>query len=232
MKSNSEGISRKQFIATAGAFAIAAALPGYGQSQKEVSSIELPPLPYPEDALDPVISAKTISFHYGKHHKGYVDNLNKLIAGTEFAGMPLEKIVSETVGKADKTSIFNNAAQVWNHNFYWKSLNTKGGGEPSGKIKDMIEKSFGSFDAFKKEFASTVISQFGSGWGWLVKDGDKLKIVKTGNADSPTTAGLKPLLMIDVWEHAYYIDYQNRRADYVNAIIEKLLDWDFASKNI
>ena len=232
MKSNSEGISRKQFIATAGAFAIGAALPSYGQSQKEVSSIELPPLPYPEDALDPVISAKTISFHYGKHHKGYVDNLNRLIAGTEFAGMPLEKIVSETVGKADKTSIFNNAAQVWNHNFYWKSLNTKGGGEPSGKIKDMIEKSFGSFDAFKKEFASTVISQFGSGWGWLVKDGDKLKIVKTGNADSPTTAGLKPLLMIDVWEHAYYLDYQNRRADYVNAIIEKLLDWDFASKNI
>jgi len=225
-------ISRKQFIATAGAVAMAYAFPLNAQSEKKVSLIEFPLLPYLEGALEPVISAKTISFHYGKHHKGYVDNLNKLIAGTELGDMPLEKIIKETAGKADKTTIFNNAAQVWNHNFYWKSLNPKGGGGPSGKIKDMIEKSFGNFDSFKKEFANTAISQFGSGWGWLVKDGDKLKIVKTGNADNPITGNLNPVLVIDVWEHAYYLDYQNRRADYVNAVIEKLLDWDFASKNI
>ena len=226
------GISRKQFIATAGVLALASALPGFSQSTEEVSSIDLPPLPYPENALEPVISARTISFHYGKHHKGYVDNLKKLIAGTELAGMPLEKIVKETAGKADKTAIFNNAAQVWNHNFYWKSMKPKGGGEPSGKIKEMIDKSFGSFDAFKKEFANNTISQFGSGWGWLVKDGENLKIVKTGNAETPITQGLISILVIDVWEHAYYLDYQNRRADYVNAVIEKLLDWDFALKNL
>jgi Fe-Mn family superoxide dismutase len=192
----------------------------------------LPSLPYAENALSPVISANTIGFHYGKHHKGYVDNLNKLIAGTEFANLPLEKIISGTAGKADKTAIFNNAAQTWNHTFYWRSLKPGGAGEPSAVLKQKIETSFGSLDACKKELAAAGTSQFGSGWAWLVVDGEKLKVVKTGNAEVPMTAGLKPLLTIDVWEHAYYLDYQNRRADYINAVLDKLMNWDFAAENL
>jgi len=192
----------------------------------------LPPLPYADNSLAPVISANTIGFHYSKHHRGYVDNLNKLVAGTEFADMPIEKIVVETAGKADKTAIFNNAAQTCNHTFYWRSLKPKGGGEPPAALKQKIEASFGSMDACKKELAATAMSQFGSGWGWLVLDGDKLKVVKTGNADVPMTTGMKKLLTIDVWEHAYYLDYQNRRADYVNSVLDKLINWDFAAENL
>jgi Fe-Mn family superoxide dismutase len=192
----------------------------------------LPSLPYADNALDPVISANTISFHYGKHHKAYVDNLNKLIAGTEFASLPLEKIITETAGKADKAAIFNNAAQAWNHTFYWSSLTPKGGGEPPAALKTKIESSFATLDACKKELSTAATTQFGSGWAWLVLDGDKLKVVKTGNADSPLTKGMKPLLTIDVWEHAYYMDYQNRRADYVNAVLEKLINWSFAANNL
>jgi Fe-Mn family superoxide dismutase len=189
-------------------------------------------LPYAEDALSPVISAHTISFHYGKHHKGYVDNLNKLVAGTEFADLPLESIITATVGKADKTAIFNNAAQTWNHTFYWQSLKPKGGGEPPAVLKQKIEASFGTLDALKKELTTAATTQFGSGWAWLVLDGGKLKVVKTGNADVPITTGLKPLLTIDVWEHAYYLDYQNRRVDHINAVLEKLINWDFAAENL
>ncbi|MFA5250995.1 MAG: superoxide dismutase [Phycisphaerae bacterium] len=199
---------------------------------KNASPHILPTLPYADNALDPVISAKTISFHYGKHHKGYVDNLNKLITGTKFADMPLEKIITETAGKAEKTAIFNNAAQAWNHAFYWQSLKPKGGGEPSSTLKKKIDASFGTSDACKKELATAAMAQFGSGWVWLVLDGDKLKVVKTGNADLPLTKGMKPLLTIDVWEHAYYLDYQNRRADYVNAVLDKLINWDFAAENL
>lgn len=191
----------------------------------------LPPLPYPENALEPVISATTLSFHYGKHHKAYVDNLNKLIAGTEFADKSLEEIITETVGKADKAGIFNNAAQVWNHTFYWNSMSPNGGGEPPSSLKQKIEASFGGVEAFKKEFANAAVTQFGSGWAWLVKDGEGLKIIKTSNADMPLTKGLKPLLTIDVWEHAYYLDYQNRRPDYANALIDKLINWGFAEDN-
>lgn len=191
----------------------------------------LPPLPYAENALEPVISANTIRFHYGKHHKGYADNLNKLIAGTEFAGLPLEKIIAETAGKVDKTAIFNNAAQIWNHTFYWNSLTPNGGGEPPAALKKMIEASFGTVDACKKELAIAATNQFGSGWAWLVQDGDKLKVIKTSNADSPLTKGMHPLLAIDVWEHAYYLDYQNRRADYVNAVLDKLINWNFVADN-
>jgi len=190
------------------------------------------PLPYAQNALEPVISANTISFHYGKHHKGYVDNLNKLVAGTEFAGLPLEKIITATSGKADKAAIFNNAAQAWNHAFYWNSLTPNGGGEPSAALKAKIEATFGTVDACKKELATAATSQFGSGWAWLVLDGDKLKVVKTSNADSPLTKGMKPLLTIDVWEHAYYLDYQNRRADYINAVLDKLINWSFAADNL
>jgi Fe-Mn family superoxide dismutase len=199
---------------------------------ESVSPYVLPSLPYAEAALAPVISAHTIGFHYGKHHKGYVDNLNKLVAGTEFADLPLEKIITATVGKDDKTAIFNNAAQTWNHTFYWHSLKPKGGGEPPVVLKQKIEASFGTLDACKKELATAAMTQFGSGWAWLVLDGSKLKVVKTGNADVPITTGMKPLLTIDVWEHAYYLDYQNRRADYINAVLEKLINWDFAAENL
>ena len=191
----------------------------------------LPPLPYAENALEPIITAKTMSFHYGKHHKAYVDNLNKLIAGTEYADLSLEKIITSTAGRPERTAIFNNAAQDWNHTFYWNSLSPKGGGEPPAALKQKIEASFGSVDACKKELASVAVSQFGSGWAWLVLDGDMLKVVKTANADIPMTMGLKPLLAIDVWEHAYYLDYQNRRADYVNALLDKLINWEFALQN-
>ena len=190
----------------------------------------LPPLPYAENALEPVITAKTMSFHYGKHHKGYVDNLNKLIAGTEYADLSLEKIITSTAGKPERTTIFNNAAQTWNHTFYWNSMRAKGGGEPPAALKQKIEASFASVDACKKELASAAVSQFGSGWAWLVLDGGKLKVVKTANADAPLK-GIKPLLAIDVWEHAYYLDYQNRRADYVNAMLDKLINWESALQN-
>ena len=199
---------------------------------KSPSPHVLPSLPYAENALSPVISANTIGFHYGKHHKGYVDNLNKLVAGTEFADLPLEKIITETAGKADKTAIFNNAAQTWNHTFYWRSLRPKGSGEAPTVLKQKITASFGTLDACKKELATAATTQFGSGWAWLVLDGDKLKVVRTGNADVPMTTGMKPLLTIDVWEHAYYLDYQNRRADYVNAVLDKLINWDFAAENL
>ena len=191
----------------------------------------LPSLPYADNALAPVISANTIGFHYGKHHKGYVENLNKLIAGTEYADLPLEEIITKTAGKTDKIAIFNNAAQTWNHTFYWHSLKPKGGGEPAAVLRKMIEDSFGTLDTCKKELATAAMAQFGSGWVWLVLDGGKLKVIKTTNAEVPITAGMKPLLTIDVWEHAYYLDYQNRRADYVNAVLDKLINWEFALQN-
>jgi Fe-Mn family superoxide dismutase len=198
---------------------------------KAASPHVLPPLPYAENALEPIITSKTMGFHYGKHHKGYVDNLNKLIAGTEYADLSLEKIMSSTAGRPEKTAIFNNAAQIWNHTFYWKSMKAKGGGEPPAALKQRIEASFDSVDACKKEIASAAVSQFGSGWAWLVIEGDKLKVIKTANADSPLTMNIKPLLTIDVWEHAYYLDYQNRRADYVNAVLDKLINWEFVLQN-
>jgi superoxide dismutase, Fe-Mn family len=192
----------------------------------------LPPLPYPENALEPVISANTIGFHYGKHHKTYVDNLNKFVEGTDYAGMPLEEIVLGAYGKPEAKAIFNNAAQIWNHTFYWQCLSPKGGGEPPAALKTLIEDSFESVDACKKELAAKAVSQFGSGWAWLVLDNGKLSVTSTGNAEVPLTSGLKPVLVIDVWEHAYYLDYQNRRPDYVNAVIDRLIDWDFALQNV
>jgi Fe-Mn family superoxide dismutase len=192
----------------------------------------LPPLPYADTALAPVISANTLGFHYGKHHKTYVDNLNKLVPGSDLEGASLVDIVNATAGKADKAAFFNNAAQVWNHTFYWHCLKPGGGGKPAGDLAAKIDVAFGSLDTFKKDFANAAVTQFGSGWAWLVADAGALKIVKTGNAEVPFTKGQKPLLTIDVWEHAYYLDYQNRRADYVNALIDKLLNWDFAAENL
>jgi Fe-Mn family superoxide dismutase len=191
-----------------------------------------PPLPYAENALEPVISARTLSFHYGKHHRGYVDTTNRLIAGTELAELPLDRIVLETARKAERATIFNNAAQAWNHSFYWRCLKPNGGGEPPTALKHKIEAAFGSVEACKKELASSALAQFGSGWAWLVLEGSKLKVIKTANADTPMAQGLKPLLTIDVWEHAYYLDYQNKRADHVNAVLEKLTNWDFAAENL
>ena len=191
----------------------------------------LPSLPYADNALNPIISANTIGFHYGKHHKGYVDNLNKMVAGTEFADLPLENIIAATAGKADKIAIFNNAAQAWNHAFYWRSLKPAGNVQPPAVLKQKIEAAFGTLDACKKDLAAAAMAQFGSGWAWLVLDGEKLKVVKTGNAEVPMTTGVKPLLTIDVWEHAYYLDYQNRRVDYINAVLDKLINWEFAAEN-
>jgi Fe-Mn family superoxide dismutase len=192
----------------------------------------LPPLPYADNGLDPVISATTLGFHHGKHHKAYVDNLNKAVSGTPYADLPLEKIISTTYGVADKVGIYNNAGQHWNHSFYWKSLRPQGGGEPPVALRHKIDESFGSLDALHKEWFAAATSQFGSGWAWLVQDGNKLAVIKTGNADSPLTRGQKPLLTIDVWEHAYYLDYQNRRADYVNAVLDKSINWNFAAENL
>jgi Fe-Mn family superoxide dismutase len=192
----------------------------------------LPRPPYAEDSLEPVISANTFGVHFGKHHQGYFDTLNKLIADTELANLSLEKLIAETAGKADKVAIFNNAAQTWNHTFYWRSLRPNGGGEPPAELKQRIEVSFGSVDACKKELATAATTQFGSGWAWLVVDADNLKVLRTGNAETPLTKGMRPLLTIDVWEHAYYLDYQNRRADYVNAVLDRLINWDFAAENL
>jgi len=194
--------------------------------------IELPPLPYAEDALDPVISARTMSFHYGKHHKAYVDNLNKLVAGTELSETPLEDVIRGTAGKADKAGLFNNAAQIWNHTFFWNSMKPGGGGAPTGAIADAINSAFGGYENFKKEFTAAAVTQFGSGWAWLVAEKSVVKLVKTANAETPLTGNAMPLLTIDVWEHAYYLDYQNRRPDFVAAVIDNLLNWDFANANL
>ena len=186
----------------------------------------LPPLPFADTALAPVISANTLGFHYGKHHKAYVDNLNKLAAGTDFADMDLETVVKKAGGNA---GVFNNAAQIWNHTFYWHSLSPKGGA-PSGKLADAIG-AYGGLDKLKADLGDAAKTQFGSGWAWLVSENGKLAVQKTGNADTPMARGLKCLLTIDVWEHAYYLDYQNRRPDYVAAVIDKLLNWAFAGEN-
>ena len=192
----------------------------------------LPTLPYPIDALDPVLSASTLGHHHGKHHKGYVDNLNRLLAGTELAGQPLENVILRSASQPAQAAIFNNAAQVWNHNFYWQSLRPKGGGEPPAELKHRLDEAFGSVAACKKELAAAAMAQFGSGWAWLVADGERLRVVRTSNAELPLTQGLRPLLTVDVWEHAYYIDYQNRRADYANAVVDRLINWEFALENL
>ena len=192
----------------------------------------LPPLPYADNALDPVISAHTLSFHYGKHHKAYVDNLNKLVAGTAHADSSLEAIIKATAGKPADAGLFNNAAQIWNHTFYWNSLRHGGGGTPGKALADRIEADFGSLDNLKKELTQAAVTQFGGGWAWLVVKDGKLAVTKTANADTPLVHGQKPLLTIDVWEHAYYLDFQNRRPDYVAAVLDKLIDWGFAEANL
>jgi superoxide dismutase, Fe-Mn family len=197
---------------------------------------EFPALPYAEDALDPIISAKTVNIHYNKHHKGYFDPVNKLTAGTALAEASLEEIIMKTYKDKDNLnspSLFNMAAQVWNHTFYWNSLKPKGGGKPSGKMLDKINSSFGDYEVFRKQLIDASVTTFGTGWSWLAADKKgKLTILRTEDAENPLTMKLKPLLTIDVWEHAYYLDYQNRRQAYAEALIDKLLNWEFAEKNL
>ncbi|MBW4503192.1 MAG: superoxide dismutase [Scytonema hyalinum WJT4-NPBG1] len=192
-------------------------------------AFELPPLPYDYKALEPLISASTLEFHHDKHHAGYVTNLNKLVEGTELANKSLEEVILATANDQTKAGIFNNAAQVWNHTFYWNGLK-KDGGAPSGELAEKINASFGSLDEFKKQFKEAGATQFGSGYAWLVLDNGQLKVVKTPNAANPITNGQTPLLTADVWEHAYYLDYQNRRPDYLQTFLDQLINWDFVAE--
>jgi superoxide dismutase, Fe-Mn family len=234
--------SRRTLI-TVGAALAAGALVDQARADKPVAKGPAPAappagpwslmkLPYAEGALAPGISANVVTFHYGKHHRFYVDKGNELLKSTDLGGKPLEDVIRATHGKPERTPLYNAAAQVWNHDFYWKSMKPKGGGQPSGELGKRIAADFGSFDAFAKAFTEAATTQFGSGWAWLLEDAGKLKVVKTGNADNPIALGKKPLLTIDVWEHAYYLDYQNRRADYVKAFLDGLANWDFAQENL
>jgi superoxide dismutase, Fe-Mn family len=195
-------------------------------------AFELPALPWPDNALEPHTSAKTISFHYGKHHRAYVDNLNKLVAGTDLEKKSLEDVIRAAHGNPEKAGVFNNSAQVWNHTFFWNSMKPNGGGLPKGDLAAAIDKAFGSHEKFMEQFKTAAVGRFGSGWAWLVAEAGNLKIVTTANAETPITGSQKPLITCDVWEHAYYLDYQNRRPDYVNAVLDKLINWGFAADNL
>ena len=193
---------------------------------------KLPPLPYAADALAPHISAETLAYHHGKHHKTYIDTLNKLVADTPMATMSLEDVVKVSARDAAKGGIFNNAAQAWNHAFYWRCMKPGGGGKPGGALSRRIATELGGYDKFLTAFKEAATTQFGSGWAWLVLDGGKLSVTKTANADTPLAHGLTPLLTIDVWEHAYYIDFRNERAKYIAAFLEHLVNWDAVAANL
>ena len=201
------------------------------QNMKKETFIQ-EPLPYEMDALEPYISSKTLKYHYGKHHSGYVSKANKYIEGSGMEGKTPEEIIKKTAGKKEHLAIFNNAAQAWNHSFFWKSMKPGGGGKPSGRLAEMINESFGSVEEFKEHFKESAGNRFASGWVWLVQDGDKLKVMNTQNADTPLAHGLNPLLTADVWEHAYYLDYQNRRGDFIDNYLEQLVNWDFAASQL
>jgi len=195
-------------------------------------TLELPPLPYDQKALEPHISANTLSFHYGKHHQAYVTNYNNLVKDTPFADKALEDVIKEVAGDSSKVGVFNNGAQVWNHTFFWNSMTPNGGGKPSGELASKIDADLGGYDKFIADFKNAGVTQFGSGWAWLVLDKGKLAITKTANADTPLAHGQKALFTVDVWEHAYYLDYQNRRPDFISVVLEKLVNWDFVAKNL
>jgi Fe-Mn family superoxide dismutase len=192
----------------------------------------LPPLPYPENALEPVISSRALQLHYRKHHGGYVDTLNRLVSGTALADLSLSQLLLEVAGQPDQALIYNNAAQIWNHSFYWQSLSPNGAGTCPQVLRGLIEYSFGDLETLEEKVSAVAMSQFGSGWVWLVLDGKSLQVLKTSNADNPLLQGLKPLLAIDLWEHAYYPDYENRRGEYIAAILATLINWDFAADNL
>lgn len=196
-------------------------------------AFEQPPLPYDPGALEPYgMKAETFEYHYGKHHKAYVDNLNNLTKDTELADKSLEEVITTSFKDASKVGIFNNAAQVWNHTFFWNCLKPGGGGTPTGDLASKIDASFGNFDNFKKEFSTAAATQFGSGWAWLIQDGDSLKVIKTPNAENPLAYGQKALLTLDVWEHAYYIDFRNARPAFIQNFLDQLVNWDFAAQNL
>ena len=196
-------------------------------------AITLPDLPYDRGALAPHISENTLNYHYGKHHAAYVTNLNKLIDGTDLHNASLEEVIQASAGISSKIGIFNNAAQVWNHTFYWNSMKPSGGGSATGEVASLIEKDFGSFDSFADQFKTAGATQFGSGWAWLVIADGKLEVRKTANADTPLTdASVTPLLTMDVWEHAYYLDYQNARPTYMDVFLKELINWDFVNQNL
>ena len=195
-------------------------------------SVVLPDLPFKKDALAPHISSQTLEFHHDKHHQAYVANVNRLIEGTALAGMSIGNIVTESAKSSEMTGVFNNAAQVWNHTFYWQSMKRDGGGAPSGSIAAKIDSDFGGYSDFSREWKDAGLAQFGSGWVWLVLNKGKLEIMKTANAGTPLVSGVKPLLVVDVWEHAYYLDYQNRRGDYLDSFVKNLINWDFVDANL
>ncbi len=195
-------------------------------------AFELPPLPYPKNALEPHISERTMDFHHGRHHQAYVTNLNNLVKDQPLERQSLEEIIKATYKDGSKTGVFNNAAQVWNHTFFWHSMKPQGGGAPSGNIASAITRDCGGLDKFKEQFKATAVGQFGSGWAWLVADQGQLKIVSTPNAVTPLADGHTALLTCDVWEHAYYLDYQNRRPDFVQTFLDHLINWDFVAQNL
>jgi Fe-Mn family superoxide dismutase len=198
----------------------------------KTAPFELPPLPWAENALEPVMSARTLSFHYGKHHRAYVNKLNELVRGTRYEEMPLERVIVETAGHPDSQKIFNNAAQAWNHTFFWNCLKPGGGGKPAGTLAARIDSELGGFDAFRESFVKAAVECFGSGWAWLAERNGKLDILALPNAGTPLANGATPLLTIDVWEHAYYLDYQNERPKFVAAVFDKLINWDFAAEQL
>jgi Fe-Mn family superoxide dismutase len=228
----SSDLDRRRFLAVAGAGAVvgagALALPRAAAA----AGLSLPRLPYAPGALAPYISGRTISFHYGKHHAAYVKNTNRMAKAMGLSGKSLPELVKLAAKDPKMKGLYNNASQAFNHAFYWQSMRPGGGGAPKGKLAARIKADFGSVGAMKKALGSAAAHRFGSGWAWLVQDGGKLKVISTANADSPLTMGQKPLLTIDVWEHAYYLDYQNRRADYIKNYLTHLVNWDFAARNL
>jgi Fe-Mn family superoxide dismutase len=195
-------------------------------------SFELPPLPYSRNALDPHMSAQTLDFHHGKHHQAYVTNLNNLVKDTPLASQSLEEIIRATAKDEAKAGIFNNAAQAWNHSFFWSCMKPNGGGNPPGALALKLDAAFGGLDKFKEQFKQAAVTQFGSGWAWLVLDGGELKVTKTPNAVNPLAQGQTALLAVDLWEHTYYLDFQNRRPDFVQTFLDKLVNWDFVASNL
>ncbi|SJZ79315.1 superoxide dismutase, Fe-Mn family [Enhydrobacter aerosaccus] len=218
------GLSRRSLLRSG---VVAAVLAPVAMRSASAAALTQPPLPFADTALAPTISAQTVQFHYGKHHAAYYANLNRMIPNTPYADLPLEQIVVKTGSDPTQKALFNQAGQAWNHDFYWQVLKPGSGSQPSGKLAQALERDFGGFVKFKEAYAQRANAVFGSGWAWLIEDGGKLALMETSNADTPIAHGKRPLAVIDVWEHAYYLDYQNRRPDHVKAVLDNLMNWDF-----